>query len=100
MLPIEQQVLNVDAAIGRPAYDDDVMEAFSAIRRRPDGRSLGLVHDLLWQSVALAVGLRPTSPAELSAIMSRLELSVRRWRQHTGSTAYTAFLRKHLVVDA
>ncbi len=46
------------AITGRPATDDDIRDAFSTIRRRPDGRSLGPVHAVLWQAVALAVGLR------------------------------------------
>lgn len=99
MFPIEEQVLAFAAATGHPATDDDIRDAFSTIRRRPDGRSLGLVHDVLWQAVALAVGLRPVSAAELSAIMSRLELSARRWRQFAGSTAYSEFLRDHLHGD-
>lgn len=92
MMPIERHVLTYAAAAGAPAYDDDIIEAFSALRRRPDGRSGGPVHDALWQAVGLAVGLRPTSPAELAAAMGRLERSARHWRQYAGSTAYSEFL--------
>jgi len=93
---LETHVLTMASAAKRPATDDDIMEAFGAIRRRPDGRSLGLVHDMLWQATALALGLWPTSEAEFRALLSRLELSARRWRQFAGSTAYSEFLRKQL----
>ena len=96
MYPIEQHVLILAGATGRPATDDDIMEAFSTLRRRPDGRSAGKVHDVLWQATALALGLRPTGQAEFEALMGRLELSVRRWRRFSGSTAYSEFLLKNL----
>ena len=96
---IEEQVLMMASTTGRPATDDDIKEAFSTIRRRPDGRSLGVVHDVLWQATALSLGLRPTSEAEFRALMNRLELSARRWRQFPGSTAYSEFLRDQLYGD-
>lgn len=93
---IEEHVLTMASVTGRPATDDDIKEAFGTIRRRPDGRSQGVVHDVLWQASALSLGMYPTSEAEFRALMSRLELSARRWRQFAGSTAYSEFLRNHL----
>ena len=57
--------------------DSEMKEIFSALRRRPDGRSLGFVHDYMWQAAALVLGTRPLSQAEFEAIMARLERSCR-----------------------
>ena len=32
--------------------DDKFVEAYSAMRRRPDGKSLGYIHDVVWQLAA------------------------------------------------
>ncbi len=55
--------------------DEELKEVFSVLRRRPDGRSLGVVHDYMWQAMALILALHPLSQAEFEAIMSRLERS-------------------------
>src|SRR5207245_8075590 len=36
--------------------DAEMREIYSALRRRPDGRSLGFVHDYMWQEAALVLG--------------------------------------------
>ena len=93
---IEAHVLSIADALCAPARDGDVVEAFSGLKRRPDGRSAGFVHDSLWQATALSLGLYPTSAAEYEALMGRLVKSARRWQQHASSQAYTRFLRDHL----
>src|SRR5262249_30286817 len=37
------------------------------MRRRPDGKSLGPLHDVIWQSAAVGLGVRPGSEAEYTA---------------------------------
>ena len=73
--------------------DQEMEEIYSTLRRRPDGRSLGLVHDYLWQAAALILGTRPLSQAEFEAIMARLERSCRTFERGPGSRNYVATLR-------
>jgi hypothetical protein len=68
-------------------------EVFSILRRRPDGRSEGFVHDYLWQAAALILGTRPLSQAEFEAILARLERSCRTFEQGATSLNYVATLR-------
>lgn len=65
--------------------DDELHEIFSCLRRRPDGRSLGPLHDHLWRAAALVLGLQPLSQAEFEAIMARLERSSRTFRESVSS---------------
>jgi hypothetical protein len=74
--------------------DAEMREIFSLLRRRPDGRSQGFVHDYLWQAAALILGTRPLSQAEFEAIMARLERSCRTFEQGPTSRNYVAALRK------
>ena len=71
-------------------------EIYSALRRRPDGGSLGFVHDYMWQAAALVLGTRPLSQAEFEAIMARLERSCRTFEQGPTSRNYVASLRMTL----
>jgi hypothetical protein len=73
--------------------DAEMKEIYSLLRRRPDGRSLGFVHDYLWQAAALILGTRPLSQAEFEAIVARLERSCRTFEQGPGSRNYVATLR-------
>jgi hypothetical protein len=73
--------------------DAEVKEIFSLLRRRPDGRSQGFVHDYLWQAATLILGTRPLSQAEFEAIMARLERSCRTFEQGPASRNYVAALR-------
>jgi hypothetical protein len=73
--------------------DAEMKEIYSTLRRRPDGRSLGFVHDYLWQAAALILGTRPLSQAEFEAIMARLERSCRTFEQDPSSRNYVAALR-------
>lgn len=65
--------------------DAELEEAFTALRKRPDGRSLGYLHDHLWRACALVLATRPLSAAEFEAIIARLEKSMRTFAQ--GSTS-------------
>lgn len=76
--------------------DAEMKEIYSTLRRRPDGRSLGFVHDYMWQAAALILGTRPLSQAEFEAIMARLERSCRTFEQGSTSRNYAASLRATL----
>jgi hypothetical protein len=76
--------------------DAEMKEIYSRLRRRPDGSSLGFVHDYLWQAAALILGTRPLSQAEFEAIMARLERSCRTFEQGPSSWNYAATLRRTL----
>jgi hypothetical protein len=73
--------------------DDEMLEVYSSLRRRPDGRSLGFVHDYMWQAAAILLGTRPLSQAEYEAILGRLERSCRTFRHGPTSRNYIATLR-------
>jgi hypothetical protein len=73
-----------------------MLEIYSTLRRRPDGRSLGLVHDYMWQAAAIVLGTLPLSQAEFEAILSRLERSCRTFRMSPGSRNYVATLESTL----
>ena len=74
--------------------DAEMKEIYSVLRRRPDGRSLGFVHDYMWQAAALVLGTRPLSQPEFEAIMARLERSCRTFQQSPSSRNYISTLRR------
>ncbi len=76
--------------------DAEMKEIYSMLRRRPDGRSLGFVHDYMWQAAALVLGTRPLSQAEFEAILGRLERSCRTFELDPTSRNYIATLRRTL----
>jgi len=76
--------------------DAEMKEIYSTLRRRPDGRSLGFVHDYMWQAAALVLGTRQLSQAEFEAIMARLERSCRTFEQGPASRNYVGSLRMTL----
>jgi hypothetical protein len=73
--------------------DAEMREIYSALRRRPDGKSLGVAHDYMWQAAAFVLGTRPLSQAEFEAIMSRLERSCRTFELSPSSRNYVTTLR-------
>src|SRR6266567_549666 len=72
--------------------DAEMREIYSTLRWRPDGRSLGFVHDYLWQAAAWVLGTRPLSQAEFEAIMGRLERSCRTFERGPTSRNYALML--------
>jgi hypothetical protein len=90
---IENQVLTICEAMGDRA-DQEMEEVYSALRRRPDGRSVGVLHDLLWQVMALLLGKHPLSEAEFEALLGALVRSTRKWGLRPISRNYATFLRK------
>jgi hypothetical protein len=63
-------------------------EVYNILRRRPDGKSLGFVHDYMWQAAALVLAIAPLSQAEYEAIAGRLERSCRTFEQGASSRNY------------
>lgn len=94
---IENHVLTVCAAKG-DRTDQEMEEIYSMLRRRPDGRSLGAVHDFLWQVAALLLGTQVLSAAEFEALLGALERSTRKWALRPVSRNYVAYLHRTLEV--
>ena len=90
---IENHVLTVCAAKG-DRTDQEMEEIYSMLRRRPDGRSLGVVHDFLWQVTALLLGTQVLSGAEFEALIGALERSTRKWGLRPVSRYYVAYLHR------
>ncbi len=76
--------------------DAEMLEIYSNLRRRPDGKSLGPAHDYMWQAAALILGTRPLSQAEFEAVMGRLERSCRTFEMGPGSKNYVATIHSTL----
>src|SRR6266550_4571881 len=76
--------------------DAEMREIYSALRRRPDGGSLGFVHDYMWQAAALVLATRPLSRAEFEAIMARLERSCRTFELGPTSRNYADSIKQTL----
>lgn len=92
---LDLHVLEISKFFG-DRRDTEMKEIYSSLRRRPDGRSLGFVHDYLWRAAALVLGTRPLSRAEFEAIMERLERSCRTFERGPSSRNYVATLRSTL----
>jgi hypothetical protein len=92
---VESHVLNLCAAKG-DRTDQEMEEIYSMFRRRPDGRSLGPVHDFLWQVAALLLGTRVLSESEFQALFGALERSTRKWALRPVSRFYVAYLHQTL----
>jgi len=90
---IENHVLTVCAAKG-DRTDQEMEEIYSMLRRRPDGRSLGAVHDFLWQVAALLLGTQVLSGPEFEALLGALERSTRKWGLRPISRNYVAYLHR------
>jgi hypothetical protein len=66
------------------------------LRRRPDGRSLNRIHDLVWQVSALLLASHILSEAEFEALIGALVRSTRKWGLRPVSRNYAAFLQGRL----
>lgn len=90
---IERHLLVV-APAGRVPTDAELEEVYGNLRRRPGGRSLGPLHDAVWQASAFALGTFVLSEAEYCAVIGRLARSARRWKLHVTSREYVGYLRR------
>lgn len=95
---LEKHFLTFCAGCG-DRTDQETEEIYSALRRRPDGRSLGKAHDFMWQVAALLLGTNVLSEAEFDAFLGALVRSTRRWAQRPVSRNYAAYLRNTLEGD-
>lgn len=93
---IERHLLQWADTVRAPT-DHEVEEAFNNLRRRPDGRSFGDVHDALWQAAAFTLGIYALSAAEFEALVGRLAKSARGWSSGTVSRGYVGYLRESLL---
>ena len=93
---IESHLLMLCDAIG-DRTDQEMEEVYAALRRRPDGRSLNPVHDIMWQVSALLLGKYALSAAEFEGIMEALLGSARRWGLRPVSRFYVDYLRNELA---
>jgi hypothetical protein len=92
---IEHSVL-LFCTLTRHPTDAECLELYAQMRRRPDGRSLGPLHDVIWQSAAVALGLRPWSEAEYTAVLGQLARSARHFKTGPSSRNYLGYLQQTL----
>ena len=88
---IERHVMMMND-LAPPPTDSEFNDIYSSIRRRPDGRSTGALHDAVWQSACLALGLRVWSAKEFEAVFRQLARSARTFRMGASSRNYMAYL--------
>jgi hypothetical protein len=93
---IEQHVLLLCQTKG-DRTDQEMEEIFAALRRRPDGRTVGPNHDYIWQVAALMLGKHVLSEEQYTAIVGRLEQSARAWALKPISRFYAAYLHQNLA---
>ena len=91
-LILEMHVLQISDVFG-DRRDDEMREIYSLLRRRPDGKSIGFVHNYMWQAAAILLGTRPLSQAEFEAILGHLERSCRTFSMGPGTRNYLNALR-------
>ncbi len=92
---IERNVL-LFSSVTRDPTDAQFVDVYSQMRRRPDGRSTGPLHDVVWQAAALALGLRPWSEAEFTAVFGQLARSARHFKMGSASRNYMTYLRSSI----
>lgn len=95
LLLLDMHALEISRLFG-DRRDAEMREVYSILRRRPDGKSLGFVHDYMWQAAAFILGTRPLSQAEFEAIVARLERSCRTFEMGPTSRNYVTALRSTL----
>ena len=91
---VEHSVLLFCEVTG-PATDAEFEDIYSRMRRRPDGKSGGLLHDVVWQAAALTLGLRPWSEAEYTAVFGQLARSARHFKMGIASRNYIHYLQQN-----
>ena len=92
---VERSVLLFASATREPT-DDEFVAVYSLMRRRPDGRSVGPLHDIVWQAAALTLGLRPWSEDEYTAVFGQLARSARHFRMGPTSRNYMDYLKSSI----
>ncbi len=90
---IEQNLPLFLSGAGLPPTDGEFLEIYSSMRRRPDGRSLGALHDYVWMNAAFMLGKYRCSESLYTAIFKRLEKSARTFKTGMSSRNYMNALR-------
>ena len=73
--------------------DEEYIRTYSLVRRRPEGRSEGLLHDAVYQAAAFFLGTTPRSAKEFEAVLLQLERSARHWKMGSSSRNYIGHLK-------
>jgi hypothetical protein len=89
---IERHVLSW-AELRKDPTDQELEEVYAALRRQPDGRSVGQLHDYVWQVTALMLGTYVLSRAEVEALFGALHRSAKSWAVRPISRNYMDYLR-------
>ena len=76
----------VDCGVVEVPRDFEMLDCYTALRRRPDGRSIGRMHDILWQIWVFIAATHEVSEGEFTSIMKRLERSARTFKIGVSST--------------
>jgi hypothetical protein len=90
---VEYNVFRYCRTMGLNPVDAEFLDIYTQMRRRPDGRSIGHLHDVVWQSAALVLGLRPWSEAEYTAVFGQLARSARHFKIGLTSRNYIEYIR-------
>lgn len=90
---VEYNVFRYCRTMGVDPVDAEFLDVYSQMRRRPDGRRIGHLHDVVWQSAALVLGLRPWSEAEYTAVFGQLARSARHFKIGPTSRNYIEYIR-------
>lgn len=91
---IEQAIVSACDSLTTIPVDAEFMEFFNTMRRRPDGKSQGYIHDMIWQAACLGLGKYVYSAAEYEAMFRQLTRSARSWKTGHTSRNYIPFLRQ------
>lgn len=73
--------------------DNELVEIFSAMRRRPDGRSISLMHDVIWRAAVMFLLEYECSQSAYEAFFLALEHQAKSFRQGFQSYEYLNFCR-------
>lgn len=92
---MDRNLLAYAERFGDPT-DQELEGIYSVLRRKPDGRSQGAVHDCLWQAAALLLGKRELSVAQYEYIMGSLESTARHEAEDRVSRNYMKYVRETL----
>lgn len=80
----------------RPFTDDSFIEVYSTMRRRPDGKSTGFLHDLVWQRAAYFMLVRRCSQFEYESCIQKMERGVRKFHMNFASYNYYNYVVNHM----
>ena len=72
--------------------DEKFIDIYSILRRKPDGKSIGRVHDNIWRNIAFFLITRHCSQGEYEAFIRRLEQSARAFHMNCFSINYYNYL--------